>query len=100
MKKLKKILTSLLTAVMTVSLSMLTVSAEGEGAAQSSSSSYTITINNSTTGHTYEAYQVFKGDLLTVVQIIKGSLRIFVPIAVNAYHAGAHIFRYHFQRSN
>ena len=60
MKKLKKILTSLLTAVMTVSLAMLTVSAE-EGAAQSSS--YTIKINNSTTGHTYEAYQIFTGRL-------------------------------------
>ena len=24
---------------------------------------YTITINNTTTGHTYEAYQIFAGDL-------------------------------------
>ena len=85
MKKLKKILTSLLTAVMTVSLAMLTVSAEGEGAAQSSSSSYTITINNSTTGHTYEAYQVFKGDLIendgdTLYNIVWGSDVQNVPL--------------------
>mgnify|MGYP002517025275 CR=1 FL=1 len=38
--------------------------AEGEdGNTPATPATYTITINNTVTGHTYEAYQIFKGDL-------------------------------------
>ena len=54
MKKFNKFVSVLLALVMVLSLA-ITVSAEGE--------TYSITINNTKTGHTYEAYQLFKGDL-------------------------------------
>ena len=53
MKNARKLLALALTLVMTLALS---VSALAAG-------SYTITIKNETAGHTYEAYQIFKGDL-------------------------------------
>lgn len=55
MRKVKKLLGLLLAAVMVLAMSVPTFAAEGDD--------YTITINNETSGHTYEAYQVFQGDL-------------------------------------
>ena len=56
MKKAKKILGLLLAMVMMMSVA-ITEMAKGE--------TYSITINNSAEGHTYEAYQIFTGDLST-----------------------------------
>ncbi|MDY2754161.1 MAG: hypothetical protein SOV22_11365, partial [Blautia obeum] len=56
MKKAKKLLGLLLTMVMMMSVA-ITAMAEDE--------TYSITINNSAEGHTYEAYQIFTGDLST-----------------------------------
>ena len=55
MRKVKKLLGLLLAAVMVLAMGVPTFAAEGDD--------YTITINNETSGHTYEAYQVFQGDL-------------------------------------
>lgn len=55
MRKVKKLLGLLLAAVMALAMGVPTFAAEGDD--------YTITINNETSGHTYEAYQVFQGDL-------------------------------------
>ena len=52
MKRMKKLVSVLLAAVMVLAMTT-TVFADG----------YTITINNEATGHTYEAYQIFTGDL-------------------------------------
>lgn len=54
MKKMNKLLALVLAMVMVLGLAT-TAFAEGE--------TYSITINNSATGHTYEAYQIFTGDL-------------------------------------
>ena len=54
MKKAKKILGLLLAMVMMMSVA-ITAMAKGE--------TYSITINNSAEGHTYEAYQIFTGNL-------------------------------------
>lgn len=54
MKKAKKLLGLLLAAVMVLAMGVPTFAASG---------GYTITINNALAGHTYEAYQVFAGDL-------------------------------------
>lgn len=54
MKKMRKLLAVMLTLIMAMAM-MVPAMAAGE--------SYTITINNNKDGHTYEAYQVFKGDL-------------------------------------
>ena len=51
---MKTIKRSILTLAMSV-----TVFAEGEGAKKT----FTITVNNAKAGHTYEAYQILKGDL-------------------------------------
>ena len=56
MKALKKSLALLLALMLTLALGT-TAFAEGE--------TYTITINNESAGHTYEAYQIFAGDLST-----------------------------------
>lgn len=53
MKKIKKMLAMLLTLIMAMALAISAFAAD----------TYTITIDNKTSGHTYEAYQVFKGDL-------------------------------------
>ena len=60
MKQLKKLAAVLLAVVMTLAMNM-TVFADSEATAKS----YTLTLTNTTTGHTYEAYQIFKGDLTT-----------------------------------
>lgn len=55
MKKIKKIMAVFLTMLLVMGMAA-TVNAAGP---------YTITIDNSTEGHTYTAYQIFKGDLDT-----------------------------------
>ena len=57
MKHIKKLASLLLALVMALSLSVTAFADE--------STTYSITINNSTAGHTYEAYQIFTGDLAT-----------------------------------
>lgn len=66
MKHVKKFASLLLALVMVLGLS-ITASAEG--------TTYSITINNSAEGHTYEAYQIFAGDLsgTTLSNIVWGS---------------------------
>ena len=54
MKKFKKLASMMLALVMALTMTLSLVSADG---------TYTITINNEVTGHTYEAYQIFTGDL-------------------------------------
>lgn len=54
MKKMRKLLAVMLTLIMAMAM-MVPAMAAGE--------SYTITINNNKDGHTYQAYQVFAGDL-------------------------------------
>ncbi|HEL0096959.1 TPA: isopeptide-forming domain-containing fimbrial protein [Streptococcus equi subsp. zooepidemicus] len=65
MKTIKLILTSLLVTFLT----MLS------GKAFADTASYTITVEEATAGHTYEAYQIFKGDLFdsTLSNITWGS---------------------------
>ena len=55
MKKAKKILGLLLAMMMMMSVAITAMAEE----------TYSITINNSVGGHTYEAYQIFTGDLST-----------------------------------
>ncbi len=57
MKKMKKFAALFLALVMVFSLAAAVSAAEGD------ETTYSITINNSAEGHTYEAYQIFKGDL-------------------------------------
>lgn len=57
MKHMKKFVSLLLTVVMALAMSMTAFADEP------TTSGYTITINNEATGHTYEAYQIFTGDL-------------------------------------
>ena len=52
---MKKIIALLLALVMVLSLAVTALAEE---------TTYSITINNSTKGHTYEAYQIFTGDLV------------------------------------
>ena len=54
MKHIKKLASLLLVLVMALSLAVTAFAAE----------TYSITINNSAEGHTYEAYQIFTGDLV------------------------------------
>lgn len=63
MKQLKKLAAVLLAVVMTLAMNM-TVFAEGEPSANTSGT-YKLTLTGTATGHTYEAYQIFKGDLTT-----------------------------------
>ena len=53
MKHMKKLVTLLLALIMALALVV----------PASAATTYTITINNASTGHTYEAYQIFAGDL-------------------------------------
>ena len=55
MKHIKKLASLLLALVMVLSLAVTAFADEP--------TTYSITINNSTAGHTYEAYQIFTGDL-------------------------------------
>lgn len=66
MKKMKKLVSLLLAVVMVLAMTVV-VSAEAN--------TYSITINNSAEGHTYEAYQIFTGDLsgTTLSNIVWGS---------------------------
>ena len=57
MKHIKKLASLLLVLVMALSLAVTAFADE--------LTTYSITINNSTEGHTYEAYQIFTGDLAT-----------------------------------
>lgn len=57
MKHSKKLASLLLALVIALSLAVTAFADE--------STTYSITINNSTAGHTYEAYQIFTGDLAT-----------------------------------
>lgn len=54
MKRIKKLMAMFLTVIMIVAMAVPAFADE---------TGYTITINNETSGHTYEAYQVFAGDL-------------------------------------
>ena len=67
MKHIKKLASLLLVLVMALSLAVTAFADE--------STTYSITINNSTAGHTYEAYQIFTGDLsgTTLSNIVWGS---------------------------
>ena len=54
MRKVKKLLGLLLAAVMVLAMGVPTFAASG---------SYTLTISGASGGHTYEAYQIFAGEL-------------------------------------
>lgn len=58
MKTIKRGITLVLAMILTFAMSV-TVFAEGESAKKT----FTITVNNAKAGHTYEAYQILKGDL-------------------------------------
>ena len=55
MKKLKKLAALLLAVVMTMAMNMTVFAADAP--------TYTLTLNGTTEGHTYEAYQIFSGNL-------------------------------------
>lgn len=59
MKHLKKFVSVLLTMAMVMAMALTAFAAGVEP------TTYTITIDNSKTGHTYEAYQIFIGDITT-----------------------------------
>lgn len=61
MKRIKKLVSLMLAMVMALAMTMTTFASAGEGTPEPTT--YKITINNSATGHTYEAYQIFKGTL-------------------------------------
>ena len=66
MKRMKKLASLLLAMVMVLSMTITAFADEN---------TYSITINNSAEGHTYEAYQIFTGDLseTTLSNIVWGS---------------------------
>lgn len=57
---MKKFLSILMAIVLTMSI---TIPAFAEETTANNTKTYSITIHNNTAGHTYEAYQIFKGDL-------------------------------------
>lgn len=67
---MKKVISLILSMAMVLSLTVLSFADEAE-----TPTTYSITINNSATGHTYEAYQIFTGDLSgsTLSNIVWGS---------------------------
>ena len=70
MKKMNKLLALVLAMVMVLGLATTAFADES-----TTPTTYSITINNSATGHTYEAYQIFTGDLsgTTLSNIVWGS---------------------------
>lgn len=58
MKTIKRSIAFVLAMILTLAMSV-TVFAEGEGAKKT----FTITVNEAKAGHTYEAYQILKGDI-------------------------------------
>ena len=62
MNRLKKYASLLLALVMALALAVPAMATEASGPAPVTGP-FEITITNATTGHTYEAYQIFKGDL-------------------------------------
>ncbi len=62
MKNVKRLASLLLALVMLLSLAVV-ASASEVSAPEETEETYSITINNKTNGHTYEAYQIFVGDL-------------------------------------
>ncbi len=62
MKHFRKLTALLLAVVMTLAMNM-TVFADGNTSAEAKT--YTLTLTGTATGHTYEAYQIFTGDLST-----------------------------------
>lgn len=66
MKATRKLLALLLALLLTAALTVPALANEDDGtdeAQPQADTTYTITINNNKDGHTYEAYQVFAGDL-------------------------------------
>lgn len=63
MKKLSKALLGLIAAVAMLFTGLATGTAAVADTGGQTNNTYSITINNGTEGYTYEAYQVFKGDL-------------------------------------
>ena len=66
MKHLKKLAALLLAVVMTMAMSMTAFADETVTATPTptaNTTTYTLTLTGTTTGHTYEAYQIFTGDL-------------------------------------
>ena len=57
MKTIKKLMTLVLSIAMVLAMGVTALAAEN------SVSTYSITIENAATGHTYEAYQIFTGEL-------------------------------------
>lgn len=57
MKKTRKLLSIILCLALTLCLALPALATEGK---------YTLTINSETSGHTYEAYQIFAGDLAKI----------------------------------
>lgn len=62
MKRIKKMLSIMLAMVMTLAMCSSVFAANSEPT-DATKDSYTITLNGKTSGHTYNAYQVFKGEL-------------------------------------
>ncbi len=60
MQRTKKFLSLLIAIVLTLSI---TIPAFAEGTTAENTKTYSITIRNNTAGHTYEAYQIFSGDI-------------------------------------
>ncbi len=60
MKHLKKMLNGIIAAVSAFAMALVLIPT---GALAADATTYTLTLTGTTTGHTYEAYQVFTGDL-------------------------------------
>lgn len=75
MKRFKKVLSLVLTLAMVLAMGTMAFASDpsnnagGQGT-EGQEEKFTITITNSKTGHTYEAYQIFKGDLDTTKQVL------------------------------
>lgn len=63
MKHMKKIASLLLALAMILSLAVTAYADETPAGDDATGETYTITINNTNNAHTYEAYQIFTGDL-------------------------------------